>query len=62
MIPWLIPARWGRAESCPVRNSSGRSVKIGSQLGFAEADVTDPSGRLLAKAHSTLSVTKEQQA
>jgi len=39
----------------------GRSVKIGSQLGFAEADVTDPGGRLLAKAHSTLSVTRERQ-
>jgi len=32
-------------------------VKIGSQFGFAEADVTDEGGRLLAKAHSTLSVT-----
>ena len=40
----------------------GRSVKIGSQLGFAEADVTDTSGRLLAKAHSTLSVTTERTA
>jgi hypothetical protein len=36
-------------------------VKIGSQLGFAEADVTGPSGRLLAKAHSTLSVTMEKK-
>jgi acyl-coenzyme A thioesterase PaaI-like protein len=35
-------------------------VKIGSQLGFAETDVTDPKGRLLAKAHSTISVTADK--
>jgi uncharacterized protein (TIGR00369 family) len=38
----------------------GRSIKIGAQLGFAEADVMNGDGRLLARAHSTLSVTKEQ--
>jgi uncharacterized protein (TIGR00369 family) len=55
-VEFLSPGRPGKIVA------RGRSVKIGSQLGFAEADVTDPSGRLLAKAHSTLSVTKEQQA
>lgn len=38
----------------------GRSVKVGSQIGFAEADVVDPAGRVLAKARSTLSVTAER--
>jgi uncharacterized protein (TIGR00369 family) len=50
-VEFLSPGRPGRIVA------HGRSVKVGSQLGFAEADVTDPGGRLLAKAHSTLSVT-----
>jgi uncharacterized protein (TIGR00369 family) len=54
-IEFLSPGRPGRIVA------HGRSVKIGSQLGFAEADVTDPDGRLLAKAHSTLSVTTERK-
>ena len=35
----------------------GRTVKIGRQLGFAEAEVIDEGGRVLARARSTLSVT-----
>ena len=54
-VEFLSPGRPGTIVA------HGRSVKIGSQLGFAEADVTDPGGRLLARAHSTLSVTKERQ-
>lgn len=54
-VAFLSPGRAGRIVAL------GRSVKIGSQLGFAEADVTGPDGRLLAKAHSTLSVTAEKQ-
>lgn len=55
-VEFLSPGRPGTIVA------RGRSVKIGSQLGFAEADVTDPSGRLLAKAHSTLSVKSEKRA
>lgn len=54
-VEFLSPGRLGEIVA------HGRSVKIGSQLGFAEADVTGPGGRLLAKAHSTLSVTEEQR-
>jgi len=54
-VEFLSPGRPGTIVA------HGRSVKIGSQLGFAEADVMDPAGRLLAKAHSTLSVTREKQ-
>jgi uncharacterized protein (TIGR00369 family) len=54
-LEFLSPGRPGKIVA------HGRSVKIGSQLGFAEADVTDPGGRLLAKAHSTLSVTAEKR-
>lgn len=54
-VEFLSPGRPGTIVA------HGRSVKIGSQLGFAEADVTDPNGRLLAKAHSTLSVTTEKK-
>jgi uncharacterized protein (TIGR00369 family) len=53
-IEFLSPGRPGRIVA------HGRSVKIGSQLGFAEANVTDRGGRLLAKAQSTLSVTTDR--
>jgi uncharacterized protein (TIGR00369 family) len=53
-VEFLSPGRPGTIVA------HGRSVKIGSQLGFAEADVTDPKGRLLAKAHSTISVTADK--
>ena len=54
-IEFLSPGRPGRI------TARGRSVKIGTQLGFAEADVMNAEGRLLARAHSTLSVTTEKQ-
>ena len=50
-VEFLAPGRAGRIVA------RGRSVKIGRQLGFAEADVVDARGRLLARARSTLSVT-----
>jgi uncharacterized protein (TIGR00369 family) len=53
-IEFLSPGRPGRI------TARGRSVKIGTQLGFAEADVMNADGRLLARAHSTLSVTTEK--
>jgi uncharacterized protein (TIGR00369 family) len=53
-VEFLSPGRAGRIVA------RGRSVKIGSQLGFAEADVVDARNRLLARAHSTLSVTAEK--
>lgn len=53
-IEFLSPGRPGKI------TARGRSVKIGTQLGFAEADVMNGAGRLLARAHSTLSVTKEE--
>ena len=37
--------------------ATGRSLKIGRQLGFAESDVRDGAGTLLARAHATISVT-----
>jgi uncharacterized protein (TIGR00369 family) len=50
-VEFLAPGRPGRIVA------EGRTLKIGRQLGFAEADVKDAAGRLLARAHSTLSVT-----
>jgi uncharacterized protein (TIGR00369 family) len=50
-VEFLSPGHPGRIVA------RGRSVKIGTQLGFAEADVIDTRDRLLARAHSTLSVT-----
>ena len=53
-VEFLTPGRAGRIVA------RGRTVKIGRQLGFAEADVVDDRGRLLARARSTLSVTTEK--
>ena len=53
-IEFLSPGRPGTI------TARGRTVKIGTQLGFAEADVMNADGRLLARAHSTLSVTTEK--
>jgi uncharacterized protein (TIGR00369 family) len=53
-IEFLSPGRPGAI------TARGRTVKIGTQLGFAEADVMNADGRLLARAHSTLSVTTEK--
>jgi len=50
-IEFLSPGREGRIVA------RGRTVKIGRQLGFAEADVVDDRGQLLARARATLSVT-----
>jgi len=50
-VEFLSPGRPGRILA------EGRALKIGRQFGFAEADVKDAEGRLLAKAHATLSVT-----
>jgi len=50
-MEFLRPGKEGRIVA------RGRTVKIGTQLGFAEADVVDDRGRVLARAHSTLSVT-----
>jgi len=50
-VEFLSPGRPGRIVA------RGRAVKVGRQLGFAEADVVDARGRLLARARATLSVT-----
>jgi uncharacterized protein (TIGR00369 family) len=54
-VEFLSPGRPGSRIT-----ARGRSIKIGTQLGFAEADVLNADGRLLARAHSTLSVTTEK--
>jgi uncharacterized protein (TIGR00369 family) len=53
-VEFLAPGRQGKIIA------RGRSVKVGRQLGFAEADVVDERGRTLARARSTLSVTAEK--
>ena len=46
-VAYLSPGRPG-----PVR-AVGRVVKAGRQMGYAEADVADEHGRLLARANAT---------
>ena len=50
-IEFLSPGKSGRIVA------HGHTVKIGRQLGFAEAEVVDARGHVLARARSTLSVT-----
>ena len=50
-VEFLAPGVAGRIVA------RGRTVKIGRQLGFAEAEVVDTRGRVLARARSTHSVT-----
>ncbi len=50
-MEFLSPGKAGRIVA------HGRTLKIGRQLGFAEAEVVDARGTVLARAHSTLSVT-----
>jgi len=38
--------------------ASGRAVRVGRELAYAEADVTDERGRTLARASGTYSVTR----
>jgi uncharacterized protein (TIGR00369 family) len=40
----------------------GRTIKVGSQVAHAEADVDGEDGRLLARAQGTYSVTAERPA
>lgn len=50
-VHYLRPAREGRLSAV------GTVVRIGSQVAFAEAEVHDERGRLLARASGTFSVT-----
>ncbi len=50
-VEFLAPGKSGRIVA------HGRTVKIGRQLGFAEAEVIDGRGRVLARGRATLSVT-----
>ena len=49
-VHYLRPARPGALEAV------GRAVRVGTQVAYAEADVHDPEGRLLARANGTYSV------
>ncbi|MGZ4133223.1 MAG: PaaI family thioesterase [Actinomycetota bacterium] len=49
-VHYLRPARPGALEAV------GRAVRVGTQVAYAEADVLDGEGRLLARANGTYSV------
>ena len=49
-VHYLRPAKPGPLEAV------GRAVRVGTQIAFAEADVHDAEGRLLARAKGTYSV------
>jgi uncharacterized protein (TIGR00369 family) len=49
-VRYLRPASPGRLEAL------GRTIRVGSSIAFAEADVTDPDGTLVARAQATFSI------
>ena len=55
-IQYLRPGQPGRIQA------RGRTLRIGRQVGHAEAEVTDGRGRLLARAQGTYSVTVPRES
>jgi uncharacterized protein (TIGR00369 family) len=53
-IQYLLPATAGRVVA------SGRALRVGEQIAYAEADVFDEQDRLLARAASTIGVMRER--
>jgi uncharacterized protein (TIGR00369 family) len=53
-VTFLAPGRDGRLVA------RGRVIKAGRRFGYAEADVVDARGRLLARATATFAVTPER--
>jgi uncharacterized protein (TIGR00369 family) len=53
-IQFLLPARAGTI------TARGRAIRVGEQIAYAEADVTDERARLLARATSTVGVMKDR--
>jgi uncharacterized protein (TIGR00369 family) len=53
-VHFLVPATSGRIVA------RGKAVRVGAQIAYAEAEVVDERGRLIARASSTLAVTRER--
>lgn len=53
-IHYLRPARPGRVQA------RGEIVRVGTQIAFARAEISDAGGRLLATATGTFAVTRER--
>jgi acyl-CoA thioesterase len=53
-VHFLSPARGGRILG------KGRVVKSGSRMAYAEADIVDEGGRLLARASATYFVVRDE--
>lgn len=54
-VHYLRPTAPGRIEAV------GTTLRVGSQISFAEGSVVDPSGRVLVRASGTYSVTTERE-
>jgi uncharacterized protein (TIGR00369 family) len=55
-VTFLAPGRDGRV------TATGRVVKRGRTFGYAEADVADAEGRLIARATATFAIMAERSA
>ena len=52
-VHYLAPGSPGRV------TAHAKTVRVGSQIAYAEADVHDARGRLIARATSTIAITRE---
>ncbi len=53
-VHYLAPGSPGRV------TATGRTVRVGSQIAYAEADVRDSRGKLIARATSTLAIMNDR--
>ncbi len=53
-VHYLAPGKPGRISAV------GKTVRVGTQIAYAEADITDERGRLLARATSTVAVMTDR--
>jgi uncharacterized protein (TIGR00369 family) len=53
-VHYLAPGSPGRV------TAHATTVRVGSQIAYAEADVRDVRGRLIARATSTIAITRER--
>ena len=53
-VHYLAPAKAGRV------TATGRAIRVGTQIGYGEAEVVDAHGKVIARAQSTLAVTAQR--
>ncbi len=55
-----LDVRYLSAGAQGVITATGRAVRVGRQIAFADAEIRDANGRLLATAHATLAIMADR--